>query len=318
MRVVFAGTPAVSIPGLSALLGSSHKVVGVVTRAPARQGRSKQLIDSPVAAWAKEQKLDVLETSTPGDAAALEWLRARDAQLGVIVAYGSILKRPVLDIFSNGWINLHFSALPKLRGAAPVQTAILEQHRNIGTTVFQLEEGMDTGPTLSIEDHYLDPQWTSGEALDHLALASSSQLVAAVDAIADGTARFTPQDTGLGDINVTFAPKLGRQDGFIDFASEPNATAARSRAVTPSPGAWTSFAGQVMKLGPLTIPDAADIPDSLEPGQIYVEKSRVLVGCLSGVVQLGQVAPAGKSWMDASAWARGARLTPGQQLGTSR
>lgn len=314
MRIVFAGTPAVSIPALSALLGSSHEVVGVLTRPPARQGRSKRLIDSPVAAWAKEQGLDVLETSKPGEASALAWLQASGAQLGVIVAYGSLLKRPVLDVFAHGWINLHFSALPKLRGAAPVQTAILEQHGDIGTTVFQLDEGMDSGPILSIEDHYLDPTWTSGEALDHLALGSSAQLVSAVDAIADGSAHFRPQDVGPDDINVTVAPKLERKDGFIDFASEPGPTAARTRAVTPTPGAWTSLGGQVMKLGPVTV---VDIDRSLDPGEIYAEKNRVLVGCSGGVVQLGQVAPAGKSWMDAAAWARGARLAPGQRLGTS-
>ena len=312
MKIVFAGTPAAALPALEALVSSSHQVVGVVTRPPARKGRSKRLIDSPVGAWAKEQCLPVLETSHPSQPEAFEWLRERRADLGVIVAYGALLRADVLAVPSHGWINLHYSALPKLRGAAPVQRAVLAQDPTIGTTVFQLDEGMDSGEILSVVEHDLSPRWTSGEALDYLSRQSADQLVSAVDAIADGTAVFSPQNVGPNDENVTFAPKLGRGDAFVDFQLDPDATAAQIRAVTPAPGAWTTLRGQTFKLGPVKV--ALEV-GALKPGQILVEKTRVLVGCRNGAVELGQVAPAGKSWMDAAAWARGARLSAEEKLG---
>ncbi len=311
MRIVFAGTPSAAVPSLRALNSSDHEVVGVITRPPARQGRSKRLVSSPVAAAAEELGLTVLETTTPSSDDSLQWLSECNAELGVVVAYGALLRPVVLDALPHGWLNLHFSKLPAFRGAAPVQHAVLRREAVIGTTVFQLDQGMDTGPVLSVEEHLLPVDWTSGDLLDQLAEVGARQLVQAVDLIGRGQAVFTPQDED--SFEVSLAPKLVREDGFIGFQDAPEATAARTRAVTPSPGAWTvDWRGQTMKLGPVTV---AQSDGSLAPGEIQFDSHEVLVGCGNGAVRLSDVAPAGRKWMPADAWARGARPEPSDALG---
>ena len=141
LRIVFAGTPQVAVPTLRALVESGHEVVGVVTREPKRRGRSKTLVPSEVGQFAAQQGLEVLETSRPGDLEATEWITAREADLGVVVAYGALLPQSVLDLPVEGWVNLHFSMLPDLRGAAPVQRALIRGDRQIGCSVFRLEIG---------------------------------------------------------------------------------------------------------------------------------------------------------------------------------
>ncbi len=314
MRVIFAGTPEVAVPTLQALLASRHEVVGVLTREAKRQGRKRELVSSPVSQLATQENIPLLETEQPNSAEAQKWLAQLEPDLGVVVAYGALLQPSTLAIPQLGWLNLHFSALPKLRGAAPVQRAIIEQHEKTGLSVFMLDEGMDTGPLVTVAEKSLDTTMTAGEVLESFASLGAEQVVDTLDLIDSGQADFTPQDS-LGQ-TPSYAPKLVRQDAFIDFSGSADQVSAHIRGVTPAPGAWTTLPGQVpMKLGKVGPVAAQGSHSALRPGQVVVEGSDVLVGCGAGVVKLGQVAPAGKSWMQAQDWARGARLNDEYMLG---
>jgi len=321
VRIIFAGTPEAAVPTLEALLVSSHQVVAAVTRPPARSGRGRTLHPSPVATVARDHGVPVIEASTfrastaQGQAARAA-VHDADADLGVVVAYGALLPQAVLDMPRSGWINLHFSDLPRWRGAAPVQWAILQGDAATASCVFRLEAGLDTGPVLSRLPVPIGHE-TSGQLLDRLAHLGARQVVEVVDALEAGTARARAQDTGDADHLVTHAPRLTPRDGFIGFEDPADATDRRIRAVTPNPGAWTTLPdGRRLKLGvvrPTTISSAAT--EDVRPGTVRVSRDAVDVRCGAGAVRLGDVAPAGRGWMDAAAWARGARLDQDARLG---
>lgn len=320
MRIIYAGTPQVAVPALQALLQSDLEVVGVLTRPPARAGRGRSLQESPVHVAAEAAGIPVITSSRPADEEVLEAIRALQPDLGVVVAYGAILPAAVLNIPHYGWINLHFSELPRWRGAAPAQWSIRAQDPFTATTVFQLDEGMDTGPIYSQQRTAIEPGETAGELLERLAQVGAPQLVAVARKIRDGqgTARAQSEE------GITRAPRLAKKDGFVDFSAPASEVDAQIRSVTPNPGAWTTLPrGETLKLGPLSKvaaePDPPDrspdgAPEGLLPGEVQATKHRVWVGCEAGAAQLGQVAPAGKQWMDAAAWWRGARLGPGTRL----
>lgn len=300
MNILFAGTPEVALPTLRALIDSNNTVVGVLTRPPARKGRKATLVPSPVATFASECGIPLIETSRPSDEDTLEHIKSLAPDLGVVVAYGAILKKDVLTAPRLGWINLHFSDLPRWRGAAPVQHAIWNRDAEIATSVFQLDEGLDTGPVYSRQVFPLYGDETSGALLESLSLKGASQVVNVVNAIDQGEAPVSQPVEG-----ATYARQLSRSDGFIDFSESPEVLDAHIRAVTPAPGAWTTLRGTPMKLGPIT--PLSNI-NELSPGQVSATKKTVLVGCRNGAVRLGEVAPAGKKWMASTDWARGARV----------
>lgn len=316
MKIIFAGTPQVALPTLDALVASEHEVVAVLTREPSRRGRGKGLHASPVAERARELGIPVIESNRPADENTRKQLGEVQADLGVIVAYGAILSPTVLDIPANGWINLHFSNLPRWRGAAPVQHSILARDEQTATCVFQLESGLDTGPIFSCQEVCLTGTETADVLLDRLAIIGAAQTVTVANQIAEGSAVAKAQDPGPEDKNVTYAPRLSKTDAFIDFTGDSMDVAAQIRAVTSNPGAWTKIEGErLLRLGP-TCPH----PDETSPGVgiIRASRKRVIVGCQSGVIELGQVAPAGKKWMDADAWGRGAHLSESSWLGNER
>ena len=321
LRIIFGGTPSVALPTLAALVESEHSVVGVVTRPPKRRGRSKALVPSEVAVFAQEHGIPLLETERPRDEESLAWIKSARADLGVVVAFGALLTQSVLDALPLGWINLHFSSLPDLRGAAPVQRALLRGDTELGSSVFQLEAGMDTGPVFSSARYPIDPHATAGEALEYLGSVGPAQVVAVVDALSAGTAVAVPQDTGVYGENISQAPKLARADGFIDFKEAAAEVVNRVRGVTPDPGAWTTLPdGSVMKLGPLhrVSSQGSELPSETSkavPGSMTLEKGALLVACADSAVRLSQVGPAGKKWMAAGDWFRGARLPEGARLG---
>lgn len=318
LRIVFAGTPEVAVPTLRALVESGHHVVGVITREPKRRGRSKALVSSEVGQFAAKAGLNVLETSRPGDPEETEWIQNLDADLGVVVAYGALLPQRVLDLPGEGWVNLHFSKLPDLRGAAPVQRAVIRGDEEIGCSVFQLEKGMDTGPIFSQKMYPQGVEKTAGQVLADLSVLGAEQVLEVVDEIASGEAQAVPQDEGAGGANVTFAPKLTRADGFVDFRAPARATVDLVRGVTPDPGAWTTLPdGRTMKLRAIqALPDAEPhTARSNAAGSVTLVDRTVRVACQGGDVILTEVAPAGKNWMKAADWWRGARLEEGATLG---
>ncbi|QWW18693.1 methionyl-tRNA formyltransferase [Schaalia sp. 19OD2882] len=308
MRIVFAGTPEAAVPTLEALLSSRHTVSGVITRPPARAGRGRVLVPSPVAEVARAADVPLLEASHLRSPEAAEFVEGAGADLGVVVAYGGLVPTRILEAPRLGWINLHFSDLPRWRGAAPVQWAIREGDSATASCVFQLEEGLDTGPVFSRIRTPIGRE-DAGELLSRMSREGATQVLDVVEDLEQGTALAVAQDPFA---EVTRARMLTHEDGFIDFTEDADHVDRVIRSVTPNPGAWTRLPdGRRMKLRAVT-PLAQDTPG---PGLLLVSKNDVLVGCAQGCVRLGEVAPAGKSWMGAAAWARGSRPGPEDRLG---
>jgi methionyl-tRNA formyltransferase len=230
-----------------------------------------------------------------------------------VVAYGALLREPVLSLPKRGWVNLHFSLLPAWRGAAPVQHAVLHGDDTTGASTFLIGPGLDDGPVFGVLTERVRPGDTSGDLLARLAEAGAPLLVATLDGIADGSLRPQPQPAD----GVSYAPKLTVADARISFGHPALAVERRIRACSPDPGAWTSFRDGRLKLGPaaLATTDAAPAAGELAAGELLVGKSEVLVGTATTPLRLGTVQPAGKNPMPAADWARGLRLGSGEHLG---
>jgi methionyl-tRNA formyltransferase len=307
MKVVFAGTPEVAVPALDAVAGSAHELVGVVTRPDAPSGRGRKLTESPVAARAAELGVPVLKPDHPRDPEFQEALRALEPDCCPVVAYGALIPRSALEIPVHGWVNLHFSLLPAWRGAAPVQHAIWAGDEISGATTFRIVEALDAGPTFGLMTETVRPTDTAGDLLERLAEGGAGLLVATLDGIADGSLEAREQPTE----GVSLAPKITVDDARVDWSESAVATDRRIRACTPGPGAWTTYEGERVKLGPVT--PIGNGPD-LAPGVLSVGKSEVLVGTGTMPVRLGEVKAFGKKQMPAADWARGARLDDGAKL----
>ncbi|MFE6611038.1 methionyl-tRNA formyltransferase [Amycolatopsis sp. NPDC057786] len=307
MRLVFAGTPEPAVPSLRALLASErHEVVAVVTRPDAQAGRGRRLVRSPIGALADEHGIEVLTPPKASDPAFLARLAEIAPDACPVVAYGALLPQAALDIPAHGWVNLHFSLLPAWRGAAPVQAAIRAGDEITGASTFRIVKELDAGPVFGVVTEQITGTDTAGELLARLAESGAKLLVSTMDGIADGTLRAVEQ-TGDG---VTYAPKVTVEDARVSFADPATAVDRQIRAVTPEPGAWAEFRGERLKLGPVTVVDEPGPP----PGELVVERKRVLVGTASKPVRLGEVQAQGKKRMAATDWARGTRIEQGERL----
>jgi methionyl-tRNA formyltransferase len=250
-----------------------------------------------------------LKPKTPRDPKFQGELRRLAPDCVPTVAYGALLPGEVLEIPRLGWVNLHFSLLPAWRGAAPVQHAILAGDQVTGATAFVIEEALDSGPVLGAMTYQIPARATSGDVLATLAASANRLLVDALDAMEDGTARPQPQARE----GISLAPRLTTPDGRIDWTAPAWAIDRRIRACTPAPGAWTTFRAERLGLGVLNS-FAASEPEA-DAGAIVAGKRSVWVGSGTQAVELGRVRPAGKGWMDAADWARGARPEQGELLG---
>lgn len=307
MRVVFAGTPEVAVPALEAVAASRHELVGVVTRPDAPSGRGRRLVASPVAQRAEELGVPVLKPEHPRDPdfqAALADLRPDACP---VVAYGALLPQSALDLVPHGWINLHFSVLPSWRGAAPVQHSLWAGDEVTGATTFRIVKALDAGPVFGVMTERIRPGDTAGDLLERLAEGGAGLLVQTLDGIEDGSLEAREQQSE----GVSFAPKIAVDDARVDWTHPAVGIDRQVRACTPAPGAWTTYAGERMKLGPVT---PTDLPP-LEPGVVEVTKNAVHVGTGTTPVRLGQVKAFGKKEMAAADWARGVRLESGVRLG---
>jgi methionyl-tRNA formyltransferase len=305
MRVVFAGTPEVALPALAAVADSAHDLVGVVTRPDAPTGRGRRLTPSPVAEAAETLGVPVLKPGHPREPEFQDALRGLAPDACPVVAYGALLPQSALDIPPRGWINLHFSLLPAWRGAAPVQHAIWAGDDVTGATTFRIVKELDAGPTFGVMTETIRPDDTAGSLLSRLAEGGAGLLVATLDGLADGSLDERPQSSD----DVSFAPKITVDDARVDW-SQPAAVIDRQvRACTPAPGAWTTYAGDRLKLGPVSLADG-----SLPPGELMVGKTAVVVGTGTRALRLGDVQAVGKRPMPAADWARGLRLGGGEVL----
>jgi len=308
VRLVFAGTPEVALPSLRALLASRHEVVAVVTRPDAPAGRGRSLQASPVALLAEANGIEVLKPERPRDPEFLEQLAALQPDCCPVVAYGALVPRPALGIPRLGWVNLHFSLLPAWRGAAPVQHAVWHGDDVTGASTFLLEEGLDTGPVLGVVTESVRPSDTSGDLLGRLAESGAGLLVATMDGLESGALVAVPQPAD----GISLAPKITVDDARVDWSQPAVRVDRQIRACTPAPGAWTTYRGERLKLGPVSL--LAD-DTSLAPGELGIDKNRVRVGTASHAVVLGAVRAQGKKEMGAADWARGTRPEAGEVLG---
>lgn len=297
MRLVFAGTPAAAIPTLR-ILAASHEIAAVITRPDAPLGRKRVLTPSPVAQVADELGLPIIKAARLDDDATAR-VAALRPELGVIVAYGGLVREPLLSTPDRGWINLHFSLLPQWRGAAPVQRALIAGDAVLGASVFQLVPALDAGDVFAARQVDVPAEATADVALTILAEKGAHLTADVVSGIAAGTAAALPQE---GEPST--AAKLTLDDGALDWTQPLDAVFARFRGVTPEPGAHTTIGGMRVKV--LVAMPSADAAD-LEPGEIAATKTALLIGTHTHPLAVTRVQPAGKPAMNATDWWRGLR-----------
>lgn len=305
MRLVFAGTPEAAVPALRAL-AAVHQIVAVVTRPDAPLGRRRVLTPSPVARAADELGLPVIRAAKLDDEATARITELRP-ELGVIVAYGGLVREPLLSAPDNGWINLHFSLLPAWRGAAPVQRALIAGDAELGASVFRLVPELDAGDVYEMRTVEVAPSATADEALAVLADDGAGLTADVVAAIAEGSAVAAPQEG-----EPSFAPKLTIADGELDWNEPVARIHARFRGVTPEPGAFTVFGDlrvKVLACAPV------DTGSELEPGQVEATKHELLFGTATSALAVTRVQPAGKGPMNATDWWRGFRADDAMRAG---
>ena len=311
MRIVFLGSGSFAIPSLEALLDAGHEVAALVTQPDREKGRGQALAPPPTKPVAERRGIPVLQPRRVREPEAQDALRRLAPELQVVVAFGQILPRSVIDIAPRGTVNVHASLLPRLRGAAPVQWAIANGETETGVTTMLIDEGLDTGPTLLSRATPIGPEETAAELEPCLARLGAELLLDTVRGLEDGTLKPTPQD----DTRATLAPLLKKEDGQIDWSFPAARVASRARGFHAWPGAFTFHEGRLVKA--LRVREAPGADAGTDPGTVTaVGRDGVTVACGGGsALRLLQVQPESRRAMPAAAWAAGARLRPGARLG---
>lgn len=295
MSIVFAGTPENAAVTLRELLRAGTPISLVLTRPDAPVGRKGILTPSPVADVAKEFNVEVVKTNSI-DSEVTDRLSELGISFAVVVAFGVLLKQKALDSLPAGWFNLHYSLLPRWRGAAPVQNSLIAGDRETGVTLFKIDSGLDTGPILATAPTEILVNENAGELLARLTHIGVSVLLEQIPLINSGL--ISPKQQAAS--GVTHAPKLSRKDARIDFSLSNLRVDSLIRGTTPEPGAWTTYQGQTIK-----ILSARTSEIQLGIGVLSMFEGTVLVGCGEGTVELKTVQPAGKNSMNAADWFRG-------------
>ncbi|MGH2720000.1 MAG: methionyl-tRNA formyltransferase [Actinomycetota bacterium] len=303
LRTVFFGTPEAAVPTLDALLGSPHEVLAVVTAPDRPRDRGMELKPSPVKARALAAGVPVLQPRTLRDEEVQAHLRGLGADAFVVCAYGLILPPPVLEATLHGCLNVHFSILPRLRGAAPVQWALIEGHERSGVTIMQMDPGLDTGPIVEVAETPVHPNDTAGTLEERLAHLGAGLLVEVLGRLERGELTSRPQDDHLH----TLAPKLTPAEARIDWTMDAASVVRRIRAFNPRPGAWTMVGGRRLKVWRARpVEEAGERP----PGSIRAAEP-LLEGLLAGTgtteILLEEVQPEGSRRMAAADFLRGLR-----------
>ena len=302
MRILFMGTPDIAAASLQAILDAGHEVCGVFTREDKPVGRKQTLTAPPVKELALRRGLPVFQPRTLRDEEAQQAIRRLDPQLIVVVAYGRILPPEVLAVPAFGCINLHVSLLPKYRGAAPVQWAVINGEAETGVSIMYLDEGVDTGDILMSAPVAIGPEETSGELFERVTALGAKTLVRAVAAIERGETRRTPQD----HTKATLAPMLTKEMARFDFDRPAKKLHDLIRGMDPWPVAYFEREGKKVKVRRSRLAAGGGAP-----GQVLC-LDPLTVACAEGALELGEVVPEGKKPMPGSAWAAGRRLKPGQ------
>lgn len=303
MRVVFMGTPEFSVPTLTEIVSSGHEVVAVYTRAPKPAGRGQAERRSPVHEMAESFGIPVFTPRSLKGAEEQSVFASHGADVAVVVAYGLLLPKPVLDAPRLGCLNLHGSLLPRWRGAAPIQRAVMAGDSQTGVMVMQMDEGLDTGPVALGEVIPIGPDMTAGELHDVMMRTGADLMGRALAALDRGSLEFTPQpETG-----AVYASKIEKSEARIDWSQPAEAVHNHIRGLSPFPGAWfeLELSGKPVRVKALRSTLAAD---SGAPGALLGD---LTIACGSGAVRLVQVQREGKAAMDAATFLRGAGALPG-------
>ncbi len=308
MRIVFFGTPVFAVPSLEALLGAGLEVVAVVTQPDRAQGRShSKLVPPPVKRCAEELGLNVYQPERPRGDVFQQSLRALEPDLGVVVAYGHILRPEILEIPSYGMVNVHASLLPRWRGAAPIHWSILSGDTETGISIMRVEPGLDTGAVWLTERVPIDPTDTTGSLTTKLSELGAEALLEALPRIANNVTPMPQAENG-----VTHAAKVDRAMARIRWDEPAVAVAQRIRAMDPAPGAWTTFGPDDIKCF-----EARAHPGSTEdgaPGEVVAVFPRLMVAARDGLVEIGAVQPAGRRRIPADEWLRGTAIRAGERF----
>ena len=306
MRVVFFGTPEFAVPPLEALLGEGFDVVAAVTQPDKPQGRSRSTaVAPPVKLAAEAEGVPVLQPVRPSDPEFVARVRALAPDVGVVVAYGHILKPDLLAVPRRGMLNVHPSLLPELRGAAPVEWAILNGLEQTGVTIMLMDAGLDSGPILHQIPHHVDPEATGGELSEHLSEMGAQALVEALALLETDGLKPRPQD----HTRATYAPKLTRETARIPWGEPAERVARVIRGLDPKPGAWTELDGREVKLF-----GARVVEDRGAPGEVRTTDDELRIATTRGAVAVEEVQPAGKPRMAAAEWLRGRGVRAGQRF----
>ena len=306
MRIVFFGTPEFAVASLNALLRERFTVAGVVTQPDKPQGRSRSTLVPPAVKLAALQAgLPVLQPARPVGDLFLASLRRLESDLGVVVAYGHILRREVLDAPARGMINVHASLLPRFRGAAPVQHAILAGDRETGISIMKMEEGLDSGPVLHRVSTPIADGDTGGTLTTRLAALGASALVEALALLSAGAEGPEPQDATA----ATYAPKISRETARLDWTRDAASLERQVRALDPVPGAWTSLDGAPVKLfGGMPAVGGG------EAGTVLAASDRLVVAGGTGAIAVSEVQPAGRNRLTVEEWVRGRGIAAGSRF----
>ncbi len=307
MRIVFFGTPGFAARSLSALLREGHDVAGVVTQPDRPHGRSRStLVPPPVKLLAESAGLPVLQPERPAGDVFLASLRRLEPTLGVVVAYGHILRPEVLGVPQSGMINVHASLLPRLRGAAPIPWAIANGDPETGVTIMQMEAGLDSGPVLHRMRTPIDIDDTAGTLTERLADLGATALLETLPCLAAGAIRPEAQDHAL----ATFAPKIDRATARIDWENDAGTVARQIRAFDPAPGAWTTLEGLELKLfGARAVDD-----DGGEAGTVLLADGGLRVAAGRGAVEISEAQPAGRRRIGVREWVHGRGVAAGARF----
>ena len=298
MKLAIAATPEVAIPTLDALLHSDHEIAFVITKPDSKSGRGQKILPSPVAVWSHANKVGLLQPISINEIAD----QLREIDLVVTIGYGSLIGEEILTLPRFGFINLHFSLLPRWRGAAPVQRAIEAGDEEVGVSVFRLDKGMDTGPIFRSARISTPASSNTGELFQTLALLGVGPVLESIAAIANGEEPKAQDENG-----ATHAFKLSKEEGRLDWSQEGPALVNKIKAFSPHPGAWTIFRDEK-----LIVEKAALGDQSIAVGAIVEVENMLYIGCRNGSVQIFNLRSAGKRSLSARDWLNGARLKPNE------
>lgn len=297
MKILFLGTPDSALPILKKLITTNHEIVGVITQPARKSGRGLDLKESAVADFATQNGLNLFSPEKIDEEYFEQNLKSLNADIAIVVAFGQILKSSLLSKLKFGWVNIHYSLLPKYRGAAPVQRAILQGAKEIGVSFFEIDEGLDSGPIIKSYPYSLSSSSTTDSVLQNLNALASENLEEVLIGIQDGSFKPVKQ---IGEI--TTAPKLNELDLRIDWNEDSSEISKKVRAGSKRLSAWTNLGNTKVKI--LSVSDNS-VEVQIVEGQIKVVSKSVNVGCLNGSVIINEVIPEGKKQMDAISWING-------------